>query len=70
MEAIQSTDNCLSAEITEDYNHPIGAFVPVSNLDNYYTYVNAGTCPDCGASMFSQGGCFTCMSCGFSSCGC
>ena len=70
MNEAQLMDSCLCAEITEDYDHPTGAFAPVVSVGDYYTYLNAGTCPDCGASMFRQGRCFMCMSCGFTSCGC
>lgn len=60
----------LSAEFTEDYSHPAGAFVEQTGNNEYYTYLNAATCPDCGGGMVRTGGCFTCMSCGFASCGC
>ncbi|UCG62661.1 MAG: hypothetical protein JSV52_05080 [Candidatus Zixiibacteriota bacterium] len=59
----------LSAELIEDYHHPVGAFVEETGNNESYTYLNAATCPDCGAGMVRLGGCFTCMSCGFASCG-
>ena len=59
----------LSAEMFEDYRHPVGAFVEDTGNNEFYAYLNAATCPDCGASMVRLGGCFTCMSCGFASCG-
>ena len=34
-----------------------------------YAHVNAATCPDCGGGMVRLGGCFSCLSCGFGSCG-
>lgn len=33
-----------------------------------YAYLNAETCPDCGAGMIRQGRCCACPSCGFESC--
>lgn len=60
----------LSAEIKEDYSHPVGAFVEETGNNQYYTYLNAATCPDCGSGMVRAGICFTCLSCGFSGCGC
>ncbi len=60
----------LVAEVLEDYHHPVGAFVEDAGSNDYYAYLNAGTCPDCGASMLRLGGCYSCMSCGFASCGC
>ena len=38
-------------------------------VDNGYSYINAGTCPDCGAGMVRQGNCFSCPSCGWGCCG-
>jgi len=32
-------------------------------------YINAATCPDCGAAMVRLGSCFSCQSCGYESCG-
>ncbi len=32
-------------------------------------YVNAATCPDCGAGMVRLGLCTTCLACGYGSCG-
>jgi hypothetical protein len=32
-------------------------------------YLNAATCPDCGAGMVRQGYCFVCPVCGFGGCG-
>jgi hypothetical protein len=32
-------------------------------------YQNAATCPDCGSGMVRLGGCFSCRSCGYESCG-
>jgi len=32
-------------------------------------YLNVGTCPDCGGGMVRLGGCFSCPSCGYQSCG-
>ncbi|MFQ5498637.1 MAG: hypothetical protein ACE5FH_03105 [Candidatus Zixiibacteriota bacterium] len=32
-------------------------------------YQNAATCPDCGGGMVRYGSCFSCLSCGLSSCG-
>ena len=32
-------------------------------------YRNAATCPECDGGMVRQGGCCSCPSCGFSSCG-
>ncbi len=37
--------------------------------DEVCCYVNAATCPDCGAGMVRQGICFTCLSCGWGACG-
>ena len=34
-----------------------------------YSYHNAATCPDCGNGLVRLGGCFSCPTCGFSSCG-
>jgi len=34
-----------------------------------YAYVNAGTCPDCGAGMIRLGGCTSCPLCGCGTCG-
>jgi hypothetical protein len=33
------------------------------------SYVQAATCPDCGAGMVRLGLCFTCPLCGFGGCG-
>ena len=68
MEEFNCRDNYLSAEIFEDYRHPIGAFVENTGNNENYDYVNAATCPDCGSGMIRQGGCCSCISCGFSSC--
>lgn len=38
-------------------------------VDNGYSYINAGTCPDCGTGMVRQGNCFNCPSCGWGCCG-
>jgi len=38
-------------------------------VDNGYSYINAGTCPDCGTGMNRQGNCFSCPSCGWGCCG-
>jgi hypothetical protein len=32
-------------------------------------YWNAATCPDCGAGMVRLGGCFSCQSYGYETCG-
>ena len=29
----------------------------------------AGVCPECGSTMWFEGGCATCHSCGYSKCG-
>lgn len=63
------TTGLCSAELFEDYSHPVGAFVEDTGNNEDYTYLNAATCPDCGSAMVRLGGCFTCMSCGFASCG-
>lgn len=61
--------NYLQDELFEDYSHPFGAFTEqVGNIENY-AYMNASTCPDCGGGMVKMGGCFTCYSCGYGSCG-
>jgi len=39
------------------------------DIDNGYSYINAGTCPDCGTGMVRQGNCFSCPSCGWGCCG-
>lgn len=59
----------LKNESFEDYSHPYGAFTEVgeSTAENY-AYMNASTCPDCGGGMVKMGGCFSCQSCGLSSC--
>ncbi len=33
------------------------------------TFVNAETCPDCGAGMIRQSGCSVCPGCGYGCCG-
>ncbi len=33
------------------------------------SYLNAGTCPDCGLGMVRLGTCMSCPSCGYGSCG-
>ncbi|UCE23221.1 MAG: hypothetical protein JSU74_07900 [Candidatus Zixiibacteriota bacterium] len=68
MDRVSITNHVLSAELFEDYHHPVGAFAEDTGNNEYYTYLNAATCPDCGAAMVRLGGCFTCMSCGFASC--
>ena len=35
--------------------------------DNKMSY-KAGTCPECGAELEAQGGCFVCLECGYSKC--
>ncbi len=37
--------------------------------DETCCYMNAATCPDCGAGMVRLGTCFTCPLCGWGSCG-
>ena len=37
--------------------------------DEECSYVNAATCPDCGAGMVRQCGCTSCSACGWGSCG-
>lgn len=69
MERYHIAVDSAAAELSEDYNHPVGAFVEDTGNNEYYTYLNAATCPDCGAAMVCLGRCFTCMSCGFASCG-
>jgi hypothetical protein len=68
MARTDTAPSLLSAEIAEDYNHPVGAFVEDTGNNEYYTYLNAATCPDCESAMIRLGGCFACMSCGFTSC--
>lgn len=69
MERGNIVSHSIVAEVTEDYHHPVGAFVADTGNNDYYTYLNAATCPDCGTAMVRLGGCFNCMSCGFASCG-
>ncbi|MBN4080872.1 adenosylcobalamin-dependent ribonucleoside-diphosphate reductase [Caldithrix abyssi] len=33
-----------------------------------FTFKNINTCPDCGSSVIHEGGCITCLGCGFSKC--
>jgi len=68
MEEITFRDNCLSAELSEDYSHPMGAFAADTDSSAYYAYINAATCPDCGSGMVRTGSCFNCPSCGFGTC--
>ena len=35
--------------------------------DNKISY-KAGTCPECGAELEAQGGCYICLECGYSKC--
>ena len=45
------------------------SFGEQENMDDACCYVNAATCPDCGAGMVRLGTCFTCPLCGWGSCG-
>ncbi len=33
-------------------------------------FINAASCPGCGGGMARLGSCFSCPSCGYSTCGC
>lgn len=59
----------IAAELSEDYNHPIGAFAREAEGNAFYAYVNAATCPDCGSGMIRMGSCQSCPTCGLSACG-
>ena len=69
-----STADKFLVELVEDYafsppEGPIGAFgVDSMSTDGFY-YLNAASCPDCGAGMVRQGLCFACPVCGFGGCG-
>ena len=69
MEEQQYGKSYLSGELFEDYSHPTDAFAEQSDNQENYTYMNAATCPDCGGGMVRMGGCTTCQSCGFGTCG-
>lgn len=68
MEEQQYGQSYLKNELFEDYSHPFGAFMETTQTNENYAYMNASTCPDCGSGMVKLGGCFTCQSCGLSSC--
>lgn len=42
---------------------------PNDRLAEEFSYVNAGTCPDCGGGMIRLGHCMSCPGCGYGSCG-
>ncbi|KAA3631535.1 MAG: hypothetical protein DWP97_12875 [Calditrichaeota bacterium] len=64
----QHGQSYLKNQFFEDYSHPYGAFTEMNTASENYEYLNASTCPDCGGGMVKLGGCFTCQSCGHSSC--
>jgi len=58
------------AELTEDYSRTaVDVFTQIPAEYENYSYVNAATCPDCGAGMVRLGSCFSCPLCGFGGCG-
>lgn len=58
------------AELVEDYSvGAAAAFVDSPEESENYSYLNAATCPDCGAGMVRLGNCFSCPLCGFGGCG-
>ena len=61
------TSENLITEIAEDYEGT-GVFTAEKNYHDDCRYVNAASCPDCGAGMVRQGFCFSCPVCGFGSC--
>ena len=42
---------------------------PDDRLAEEFSYINAGTCPDCGNGMVRLGHCMNCPCCGYGSCG-
>ncbi len=38
------------------------------NQSENYSYLNDGSCPDCGSGMVRLGSCHSCPGCGFESC--
>ncbi len=58
------------AELAEDYSgNPVNAVTSSLTESEGYSYLNAATCPDCGAGMVRLGNCFSCPLCGFGGCG-
>ncbi len=69
-----STSDKFMVELVEDYafsspEGPIGAFSTDVTTGEEFYYLNAASCPDCGAGMVRQGLCFACPVCGFGGCG-
>lgn len=48
---------------------PVMGFSTENEFEKACCYINAATCPDCGAGMVRLGTCFNCLSCGWGSCG-
>ncbi len=65
--SISNTDEFTTAEDPVEAGLVCTWAEPV--VDNGYSYINAGTCPDCGTGMVRQGNCFSCPSCGWGCCG-
>ena len=55
--------------VCEDYEIGSSVFYTdrEAETDNY-SYINAASCPDCGAGMIRLGGCLSCPVCGFGTC--
>ncbi|MDZ4724292.1 MAG: hypothetical protein SGI97_10370 [candidate division Zixibacteria bacterium] len=60
--------SAVSAEMAET-GKVYSMFLPPASELREYAYANAATCPECDSGMVRQGGCCSCPSCGFSSCG-
>jgi len=61
------TSENLLTETAENYECT-GVFAGENNYHDGCRYINAASCPDCGAGMVRQGFCFSCPVCGFGSC--
>lgn len=75
-----SCPDIISRTIKEFANSVVGTPIEVSTQenvtevqqieekqDNKMSY-KAGTCPECGAELEAQGGCYICLECGYSKC--